>query len=423
VIIRPYPAETLVSHRLGHMQNSSSPPFDSARAWIVSFAAFVASFVAYGFLYAFGVFLRPMGRELGVGHAVMSLLFSCMSLSGYLLGPLTGDWADHVGPRRVMVAGAVVFTAGVMVTAHAHSFLVAFPALGIGVGAGLASVYVPSLAAVGEWFKKKRDIALGIAVSGIGVGTLVAAPLGAWLVREHGWRTTLTIEGAAGGCLLLLSALFMFRPPIKVESKRGSHAIWAKVRSRPFLLVFLSRLLTGIPVFVTMVYLPALATKEGVGSVSAAALVGYIGAGSLLSRLGLNAAAEKIGAIIPFQFSCVLVAVACVIWRFAYSYPALVVFVVVMGISYGGVASLTPAVAIQLFGLESIGELLGFLLLSYGVAAVVGPPIAGLLVDRSGNYRDIIWFALAASLAGVVASLLVRRSQSASEAEGNEAAA
>ena len=391
------------------MQNSSPPAFDSERAWIVSGAALVASFVAYGFLYAFGVFLKPMESAFGVGHAVMSSLFSCMSLSGYLLGPLTGDWADHVGPRRVMMAGSLVFALGAYVTAHARGLAVAFPCLGIGVGAALASVYVPSLAAVGEWFKKERALALGIAVSGIGVGTLVVAPLGAWLVREYGWRTTLMLEGVAGGGLLLLSALFMFKPPVKIESKKGSHAVWAKVRSRSFLLVFLSRLLTGIPVFVTMVYLPAMATQEGVGSVSAAALVGYIGAGSLLSRLGLNAAAEKIGAVGPFQFSCVLVAVACVIWMFGYSYPWLVVFVVVMGISYGGVASLTPAVAIQLFGLENIGELLGFLLMSYGVAAVVGPPIGGLLVDYSGNFRDIIWFALAAAVMGAVICMALRR--------------
>src|SRR5580704_18120561 len=133
------------------MQNSSPPAFDSARAWIVSCAAFVASFVAYGFLYSFGTFLSPIGSSLGVGHALMSTLFSCMSLSGYLLGPLTGDWADHVGPRKVMAAGAVVFTGGLIATAHAHNFAVAFACLGVGVGAGLASVYVPSLAAVGEW--------------------------------------------------------------------------------------------------------------------------------------------------------------------------------------------------------------------------------------------------------------------------------
>jgi len=404
------------------MQNSPPPAFDSARAWIVSGAAFVASFVAYGFLYAFGVFLKPIGSALGVSHALMATLFSCMSLSGYLLGPLTGDWADHVGPRKVMIAGAFVFAAGVIATAHAHSFAVALPSLGIGVGAGLASVYVPSLAAVGEWFKKERDVALGIAVSGIGVGTLVAAPLSAWLIREYGWRSTLTILGAAGGTLLFVSALFMFKPPVKVEGKKGG-ALWGKVKSRPFLLVFLSRLLTGIPVFVTMVYLPALAAKEGVGTVSAAALVGYIGAGSLLSRIGLNAAAEKIGAILPFQFSCICVALACVIWMFAYSYASLVVFVLVMGISYGGVASLTPSVAIQIFGLENIGELLGFLLLSYGVAAAIGPPLAGVLVDRSGNYRDIIWFALIASIAGVVASLLLDRAHSAFATEAGTRAA
>jgi MFS family permease len=399
------------------MQNPPQPAFDSTRAWIVSCAAFLASCVAYGFLYAFGAFLKPIGSALGVSHALMATLFSCMSVSGYLLGPFTGDWADHVGPRKVMATGALVFAAGLVATAHASSFAVAFPFLGIGVGASLASVYVPSLAAVGEWFKKERAIAIGIAVSGIGAGTLVAAPLSAWLIREYGWRTTLTIQGLGGGSLLLLSSLFMFKPPIKVEGKQGGRAVWAKVRSRPFLLVFLSRMLSGIPVFVTMVYLPALATKEGVASVSAAALVGYIGAGSLLSRFGLNAAAEKIGAVLPFQFSCVLVAVACVIWMFAYSYPALVAFVLVMGISYGGVASLTPAVAIQLFGLENIGELLGFLLMSYGVAAVVGPPIAGLMVDRSGNYRDIIWFALIASLAGVITSVLLTRAQPAKSEE------
>src|SRR5579884_2517628 len=126
------------------MQNPSPPAFDSSRAWIVSIAAFVASFVAYGFLYAFGAFLRPIGIALGVSHALMSTLFSCMSLSGYLLGPLTGDWADHVGPRKVMMSGAVVFAAGLVATAHASSFVVAFVCLGIGVGSGLASVYVPS---------------------------------------------------------------------------------------------------------------------------------------------------------------------------------------------------------------------------------------------------------------------------------------
>src|SRR6516162_2991144 len=109
------------------MQNPPQPAFDSTRAWIVSCAAFLASCVAYGFLYAFGAFLKPIGSALGVSHALMATLFSCMSVSGYLLGPFTGDWADHVGPRKVMATGALVFAAGLVATAHASSFAVAFP--------------------------------------------------------------------------------------------------------------------------------------------------------------------------------------------------------------------------------------------------------------------------------------------------------
>ncbi len=293
------------------MQNSSPPAFDSARAWIVSCAAFVASFVAYGFLYAFGAFLRPMGVALGVGHALMSTLFSCMSLSGYLLGPLTGDWADHVGPRKVMASGAVVFTGGLIATAHAHNFAVAFACLGVGVGAGLASVYVPSLAAVGEWFKKERAMALGIAVSGIGVGTLVAAPLSAWLIREYGWRNTLTIQGVGGGSLLLLSALFMFQPPVRVESNRGSRAVWSKrYGAAHSCSCFCPACLAGCQCSSPWSYLPALATKEGVAmrrfwrrrwSATSEPR-------SLLSRIRSERSSRKrLEPSSPFQFSCVLV--------------------------------------------------------------------------------------------------------------------
>ena len=62
-------------------------------------------------------------------------------------------------------------------------------------GTSVACVYVPVVASVGEWFKVHRDIALGIAISGIGCGTLVAAPLAATLTERYGWRTAFEIFG------------------------------------------------------------------------------------------------------------------------------------------------------------------------------------------------------------------------------------
>lgn len=391
------------------MENSRLVGIDSLRAWLVACGAFVGCFVVFGFLYAFGAFLRPIALAFGVSHAVTSALFSFMSLFSYVLTPLTGDIADHVGPRKVMFAGALLFAVALLATAHAASFPIAFLCLGGGMGAALACIYVPSIAAVGEWFKRSRDIALGFAISGIGAGTLVAAPFAAFLIGNYGWRTTLTLLAGAGGVLLLSSSLLIATPPVKIEGMRGGAAVWAKVRTPGFALIYSSRVLSGIPVFITMVYLPALASAEGVQHVSAAALVGYIGGASIVSRLGLNALAERFGSPLLYQFSCVSVSAACVIWMFAHSYPWLVVFAICLGMAYGGVASLTPAVAIHMFGLENIGELLGILLTSYGVAAALGPPIAGLLVDRSGHYRDVVWFALASSILGAISVLALSR--------------
>jgi predicted MFS family arabinose efflux permease len=84
---------------------------------------------------------------------------------------------------------------------------------GVGLGTAVACTYIPAIAAVGEWFKLHRDIALGIAISGIGCGTLVAAPLAANLTERYGWRNTFEIFGWISTALMLLCAALLARPP------------------------------------------------------------------------------------------------------------------------------------------------------------------------------------------------------------------
>ena len=76
-----------------------------------------------------------------------------------------------------MIAGAVTLCAGLLATSRVASIWVGYVTYGVGVGIAVACVYVPMVAAVGGWFTRRRTTALGIAVAGIGVGTLVLAPL------------------------------------------------------------------------------------------------------------------------------------------------------------------------------------------------------------------------------------------------------
>src|ERR1035438_5090342 len=185
------------------MSDDSNAGLDSPRAWVVVFAAFIGAFVSFGVMYCFGVFLKPMAAEFHASHAVMSALFSTMTVLSFFLAPLTGDLADHYGPRPLVVTGAVLVGAGLILTAHAHYLPVVFVTYGIGLGAAMACTYIPAIAAVGEWFIVHRDIALGIAISGIGCETLVAAPASAMLIERYGWRTSFEIFGWISTALLL----------------------------------------------------------------------------------------------------------------------------------------------------------------------------------------------------------------------------
>ena len=85
----------------------------------------------------------------------------------------------------------------------------------------------------------------------------------------------------------------------------------------------------------------------------------------------------------------------------AHSYASLVTFVAVMGVGYGGIVAMAPAVAALLFSVEGLGELLGILFTGFGVAGLLGPTTAGVLVDHTHGYRAPVFVAAAAAVAAM----------------------
>ena len=168
---------------------STAPPgLDSARAWGVTAASFIAMLTTFGVAYSFGAFLVPMSTDLGSGRATTSAVFSLTTLILFGFGALSGAIVDRVGPRPVLLFGAVFFGGGLVITARADSLWQAFLGHAVGVGLGVACSYVPLVAVVGGWFERRRTLAVGVAVSGIGLGTLLVAPLSAALISSLGWR-------------------------------------------------------------------------------------------------------------------------------------------------------------------------------------------------------------------------------------------
>jgi MFS family permease len=384
----------------------SAAGIDSRRAWGVVGAAFAAMFAAFGIAYSYGVFLEELRADFGAGRALGAVFFSLTSLLYFGLGSLSGAAADRWGPRRVLLAGAAAFGVGLVATARAGSLPVALAAYGLGVGIGVACAYVPMVALVGGWFEQRRTLALGVAVAGIGIGTLTVPPATAALIESAGWRDAYLVQGLAGAAVLGVCALLV--APAPAAPAGSGTTVRAAARDGGYRWMYVSAVLVSIVVFVPFVHLPAYAEERDVGPVAAAGLIGAIGVASVAGRLGLGALAGGGGLLRTFQGCYAAMALSFGLWALAgSSYAAMLAFATVLGVGYGGFVALAPAVVAARFGVANLGALLGALYTGPGLGSALGPPLAGAVVDASG-YGPAIAGSLLVGLASYAAVLQVR---------------
>jgi MFS family permease len=373
---------------------------DSAQGWVTVGAAFVAMAAVFGVAYSFGAFFAPMAAEFGTGSGATSLVFSVTACCWFLLGSVSGRAVDRFGPRPVLLVGAVALVGGLLVTSAAQQLWVGYVGYGLGVGTAVACGYVPMVAVVSAWFERHRALAVGVAVAGIGVGTLAGAPLAATLIAEYGWRRADMLLGIGGSLLLVVAANVARRPPEPAGDE--PRPLREVVRSGEFRAMYVATLLASLALFVPFVFLPTAAVAAGVSPVAAATLIGVIGVASVVGRLAIGALADRAGRMRTFQACFAILGASFVIWLVGTSWPWLLAFAIVLGTGYGGWIALQPTVLAELFGVRGLGGLVGLVYTGSGVGALVGPPLAGVLVDATGGYR---WAIVTAGLCGLGAFL------------------
>jgi len=375
---------------------------------MVVVAAFFSTFTLFGIAYSFGAFFSSMAEEFGAGRGATSLMFSITAFLYFGLGMLSGRVADRFGPRPVLAVGAVVIGVGLMLTSLVDRLWIGYLTYGLGVGVGVACGYVPMLAAVGGWFEQRRAIASGVAVEGVGLGTLLIARFAAELISSYGWRTTYVIFGLGAPAVLMVCLLGAARPPVRLDEAEPLR-IGEAVRTSAFRWFYVSAMLMSMALFVPFVFLAAFAEEHGIGKVAAASLLGVIGGGSIVGRLGLAALGDWLGRMRVLRGSLLLLGLSFLFWLSAGdSFKLLFVFAIVMGIAYGGFIALSPAVTAEMFGLAGLGGVMGALYTAAGVGGLIGPPLAGMLIDYTNSYTVVIVSAMVLSFVAFICLLFIK---------------
>ncbi|MFZ9017729.1 MAG: MFS transporter [Ilumatobacteraceae bacterium] len=395
---------------------------DSGRAWMTVVAAFAASAVTLGTAYSFGAFFESMSEEFGSERGETAVIFGLTTFAFFSLSLITGRVLDRYGPRIVLVLGAAAMFVGLLLTSRVDSLGMGYVTYGGGIGLAAACGYVPMVAMVGGWFVRFRAVAVGLAVAGIGVGTLVMSPLSAALIDRYGWRDTYVVFAIGGAVVLMLCVPLAARPPGdgSPQPSRFTDALSSPVFRR----IHLSAFSLGLALFVPFVFVGQYAKEQGIGSVRAAVLVGVLGGASVLSRVGFGSLVKRLGSFRLYRTCLAIHGVSFVIWfASGASYGLLVVFVLVLGVGYGGFVALGPIVVSDRMGVAGLGSILGLLYTGPGLGALIGAPLAGVIIDRTDSYRWAIAGCFVACVVSValLAGLPVRsdgRLERAADARG-----
>ena len=305
-----------------------------------------------------------------------------------------------------MVGGSLLLLSNMSSLFHAYLFyiLLAISAGGI--------TLIPISSAISQWFVSRRGMAMGIALAGTSIGGMALAPLAVWILNSFGWRTGYRVYGIAIWILLIpLLLLILRRHPrdigllpdgtrVKDLNQTGSISdavddhpaglsLKQAIKTPTFWLVATGFMLPMFAGRALLIHLVPIITDSGISAKTAASVYGFTVGLSVVGRLGFGFAADKfsIRRIFALCYAIEAVGIFCLLGLGSLGNIALIGFIIIFGMSFGGGMSLSPLLIGKCFGIAFMGEIFGALGIAAMVGGALGPIFAGYVFDRFGNYH------------------------------------
>jgi MFS family permease len=366
--------------------------------WWVVVGSFIGLIVSAGPVnnFSFGVFLRPVTEALHIGRGTFGSAMLAANWISAASGPVLGWLLDRYGARRVLLVGVVLFAIATAVQAYITSSLVVLYllfALKSLTGAGQSPVSYAY--AVSKWFDRRRGLALGVALAGVGFGTSVVPLIAAYLIAHYGWR--LAYVGLGVLVLLLggLPALFLIREPGKKERAAAPHLpsgalpgydfitvlkggrFWALAFAFLLGVVALNGIITQIVPILMDRGIPLQIAARNLAASGIAALLGRIASGWCVDRYH--------GPYVATAFF-ILPMIGTALFATGAGEPWPLIGALLCGAALGAEIDLMGFFVSRYFGLKAFGKIYGTMFGIFAGATGVGPFISGFSFDRWHSY-------------------------------------
>lgn len=382
-------------------------------------------FVALGFLanlcmgavYAFSVFRKPLEALWGIGATESGLPFM-MFLALFALGmAMAGGLVEQWGPRKTGTLGGVLVGLGWILAGFSPNVGLLTLSYGVIGGAGVGVAYGCPIAVAGKWFPDRRGFAVGLTLAGFGASALVVAPIMSSLISSQGPLRTFTIMGAVFLAVIVLASLPLRFPP------REWKAVPAKGKARPSGPDLDRGQVVRTPTFWALWGAYTIGCLAGLMAIGIAAPFGRevtaLSAGASAAAVSVFAVFNGVGRPLfgwltdrlspryaaALSFGLILLA-SLLLWRAEGSAVAYFVGFSVLWLNLGGWLAIAPAATATLFGTAHYAENYGLVFTAYGVGAILGNVMSGLLRDLLGSYLAVFPPVMALAGLGLVVALV-----------------
>jgi MFS family permease len=393
--------------------------------WVIVAVVFVTMGVGVNARTAFSLLFPPILDEFGWERGITAGAFSFGFLVSAVLSPSLGRLMDRRGPRVVIELGVVLIGAGLLLATLVTRPWHLYATLGVMVGGGSVCLgYTGQSLFLPNWFVRRRGLAMSLAFSGVGVGSVILLPWLQALIGRAGWRAACWSMGLLVLVLLVPLNLLLRRRPEDMglapdgdragagaAAARPSNVVdaaWAAVdwtlgraaRTARFWWIAIGYFCGLFAWYAVQVHQTKYLIEIGFRPTDAAWALGFVSLAGIPGQIGLGHLSDRIGREWVWTAGCLgfVICYATLLGLAgAPTMPLLYLMVVAQGMLGYGLTSVVGAIPAEIFQGRHYGSIFGTLMLSSIAGGAVGPWLTGVLHDHTGSYTLAFWIAIACS--------------------------
>ncbi|XP_067670667.1 monocarboxylate transporter 12-like isoform X1 [Haliotis asinina] len=406
---------------------------DKGWSWVVLASCFVAFLLSGWFAYTVGVVHVALLDVYDEDNAKTSWVGALHSSMMCLTGPVASLVINRYNCRICTIIGGILILAGFTISAFVHNIDVLLITYGVIAGAGTGFSYCPAVVSLGYNFQKYLGITAGVSMTGAALGLFSGGPVIRLFIDNYGLSGTFLLMGGVGANMCACGMLFR---PTKVEKdlkkKRqnsSEQTITESVRdawqryvlifqNRPFALYCVSIFSWNLAQSAIYLHLPFYAQSKGTSPESAAALFTGMGVFSLVARIltGLVVTRQEIDGLILHMGCLGMASITTLLFPlYSATYVGQMIYSSILGFYLASPMVLLSPLTVELVGVDNLAGGIGVGTFVLGSGYLVGPPIAGFIIDSGASYDISVMvagcFLLLSSLVTLGAAALHGRSQ------------